>query len=33
MTGPDILALRKRIRDEVGIENLQRNDPFSGSFF
>lgn len=28
MTGADILPLRKRIRDEVGLEILQRNNPF-----
>jgi HEAT repeat protein len=28
MTGPEALALRKRIRDDVGIEELQRNNPF-----
>jgi HEAT repeat protein len=28
MTGPALLSLRKRIRDEIGLENLQRNNPF-----
>jgi hypothetical protein len=31
MTGADILPLRKRIRDEVGLEILQRNNPFGES--
>jgi hypothetical protein len=32
MTGPEALALRKRIRDEVGIDNLQRSNPFGDAF-
>jgi HEAT repeat protein len=31
MTGADVLALRKRIRDEIGIDTLQRNNPFGDS--
>jgi hypothetical protein len=29
MTGPEVLALRKRMRDEVGMDNLRSYDPFS----
>lgn len=29
MTGPEALALRKRMRDEVGMDNLRSYDPFS----
>lgn len=32
MTGPEVLALRKRMRDEVGMENLRSYDPFSHGF-
>lgn len=32
MSGSEVLALRKRMRDEVGIDNLQRSDPFGGRF-
>jgi HEAT repeat protein len=32
MTGAEVLALRKRIRDEVGIETLQRHNPFGEAF-
>lgn len=32
MTGPEILALRKRMRDEVGMENLRSYDPFTRGF-
>lgn len=31
MTGPEILALRKRIRDEFGADVLQRNNPFNNA--
>jgi HEAT repeat protein len=32
MTGPEVLVFRKRIRDEVGMENLRSYDPFSRRF-
>jgi HEAT repeat protein len=32
MTGPEVLAFRKRMRDEVGMENLRSYDPFSRGF-
>jgi HEAT repeat protein len=32
MTGAEVLTLRKRIRDDVGIETLQRNNPFGDAF-
>ncbi|HUE72544.1 MAG TPA: HEAT repeat domain-containing protein [Pirellulaceae bacterium] len=32
MTGPEVLALRKRMRDEVGMENLRSYDPSGRGF-
>ncbi len=33
LRGSEILALRKRVRDEIGMDNLRNNDPFGGASF